>query len=203
MKESLVNQVIQWLRKPSIGLRSTHIDCFSTLKIHTEDETEPFMFHATPDFYNKTRFDWCNIKWENSDIGSCDLYPGRLLMFIDPTNLSFKNTVGIEKLGKYWAVTNSCGPVEQFSAKKRKRSTSSYTYSNQSNVVIQRLQIEDEIRLVDCDAIDGETFVLCDTRVHSSEKDNYVLKLNNLNKWGRLFMSPEIWGRKNRKRRTD
>ena len=193
LKEKFVNQIIKWLRNPSIGLKSTHIDCFAMLKIHTKYENKPLLFHANPDYYDKSRFDWCNIKWETHENESDELYPGRLLMFIDPTHMKFDNKEAIKKLGKYWAVTNNCGIVKQVSTRKKTKFEREEVYADKSNVIITKLQIEDEIRLVDCDAIDGEPFVLCDKRDSNFENNEYVLNLANLNEWGRLFMNSDIW----------
>ena len=71
--------------------------------------------------------------------------------------MKFDNKEAINNLGKYWAVTNNCGIVKQVSKQKKKKSARDHVYADSSNVIITKLQVEDEIRLIDCDAIDGET----------------------------------------------
>lgn len=193
-KESFMKQVFQRLKQADIGLRCDFIDCFTLLKVKTEDG-DIIPFRADPYFFQNNWFDWCETKWE----GYSEMYPSRIFLFIDPANMLFDVADVQENFGDYWAITRNGAEDLR---KPRRITKSNIIYSLESKL-FDSYAMEDSIRLLNCGAINGELFVCSDI---SNEKEqsvpyipharnfvvNHIQKFKNVKEWSRLFID-ENW----------
>ena len=189
-KESFMKQVFQRLKQADIRLRSNYIDCFTLLKVKTQNG-DIIPFRADPYFFQNNWFDWCETKWE----GYSEMYPSRIFLFIDPTNMLFDVANVQQEFGEYWAVTRN-GAED---LRKPKRITKSNIIYSLESKLFDSYAMEDNIRLLNCGAINGELFVCSDISNETNKSSPYVPKPRNfvvnhiqkfkkVKEWSRLFI---------------
>ena len=185
---TFVEEVYKRLQMSDYQIDCNHLDCFTVLKVNAEGKHTSF--RADPYFFKKVWFDWCMTKWETDDDSgntsndtdsSSGLYPARILMFIDPSNMNFKTNV-IRNKGKYWAV------IKCTTDDKRRRSSESTLY--------KRYERENNIRIISCRNISRDAFVCSDIVAvgvnNSIGKPDYnvshVMSLKPIDMWSRVFI---------------
>ena len=133
-------------------------------------------------------------KWEleSSDgyVESVDFYPARILMFIDPSEMNFKNNVTTSK-GKFWAVIR-CTKIDSSSTK----STGFHADTLLSDAYSQ----EDEVRIISCQNIQSDAFVYpdvesVDSTTTNGVKEKYiasrVFSIKPFTQWPKIFIESQ------------
>lgn len=182
--KSFINQVIQRLRCDDYQLESNHIDCFTRLTIANIENGSRHIFRADPYFFQKIWMDWCFITWKegNNDVERRNL--GRLLMFIDPSNMKFGVTVPDEN--DLWAVVRC---TEEDNRPRNK-------IPQLGCRLVSCHKPEDTLRIVSCKSIVDTAFVVTDINkinnsrhtARSSFISEYVLLLKDRKQWAEMFI---------------
>ena len=112
IKNDIIQQVIDRLKKPDFDLESNELTCYTVLHICDSSRNLNHSFRADPYFYKRPWMDWCNSVWGDdiqnnvSALNDMDVeYPCRLLMFIDIKSLKFGKDVSY--LGQFAAIVKS------------------------------------------------------------------------------------------------
>lgn len=188
-KESLVEEVFARLRMDDFQLDCDYLHCFTVLKLNKGGND--ITFRADPYFFKKIWFDWCITKWdtesEESTLPEDDgLYPARLLMFIDPSNMIFKKDV-ISSKGRYWAVIK-CTTIDS-------RRNKSSRFGPQAKL-FKTYARESDIRIISCDNIQNDAYICSDLDFVENKqelgKDDYsashIMSLYPFASWSRIFI---------------
>ena len=128
--------------------------------------------------------DWCNSKWDVDGIQK--QYPCRILMFIDTMNMKFGSPI-VNTLGRYLAIIRS--------TKDDSRSTTSRI--NSTCKLIESFEIEQSIRIIDCDTITKPIFVVPDVIKVKKEfnvkayHSTHILKMVDYQNWSNFFIENE------------
>ena len=144
-------------------------------------------------------FDWCMVNFENWGV-----YPSRCLLFIDALKMKFKNSYDevIKKHGRYWAVIKATSDDKRHrrdkgvSVKLSKKKSSSSRWSSR---IAKSYFVEDKIRIVSCDAIVDEAFVVADYIEKRGTQTNHVLSCSHVHhikspeEWPQIFIDKSKW----------
>lgn len=122
------------------------------------------------------------------------MFPSRIFLFIDPTNLSFNVPDVISKFGKYWAIVRSTTVEDRSNVTTRTNSSNDYMYSFESNIY-ESFKLEEDIILINTSAIDHGIFVIPDINKTSSQRQNqgsynvdYISRFIPAYQWGHEFI---------------
>ena len=184
--EKLIEEVFARLRMSDYQIDCNHINCFTVLR--TFSNGKQILFRADPYFFKKVWFDWCMTKWElessTGSVESVDFYPARILMFIDPSEMVFRNNVTKSK-GKFWAVIR-CTKIDSSSTKS--------TGFHADTLLSDAYSREDEIRIISCQNIQSDAFVYPDIESIDSTgmKEKYiasrVFSIKPFTQWPKIFI---------------
>ena len=218
-KESLISEVMKRLQGPDYDIRCNYLSCFTTLKftndfyentsaVDIEDHPSKLIsFRADPWYYGKPWFDWCITSWTgdeticiddqiSSSYNNTSFFPSKIIMFIDASKMEF-GTTATEDNGKLWAVVRSTV------TDKRKN-------TDRPNIIcklMETFQMEDKIRIINCDQIHRDAYVICDSdsiQVHSSSnrqnqtsssttfRSKHIMNLKPIESWPKIFLN-EKW----------
>ena len=208
--KSLLKGILKRLKMSDFQLKSSHLSCFSILSFIVDhdlieyDEEKIVSFRSNPLFHGKPWLDWCLTSWveDSSNSSSSNesgsnvtsfttLLPTQILLFINPNEMKF----GVEDVentkGSLWAVVRTT--VEDSTRRNKTR---------QNFILSESYEIEKQIRIIDCDYIQDDTFVVADvedTYYKHSENSvnglsklyttNHVICLNDITKWSRKFVN--------------
>lgn len=217
LEHTFIKQVMDRLKSDDYQIRSSHLSCFTTLKFqkdwihHTNDVTknvtsdnkfDDVIFRADPWYYGKPWFDWCVTNWNGDDtivlekqntstnFDDESYYPSKILMFIDPSTMDFGNT-SVETNDTLWAVVQSTTDDLR-------------TPNSRPNVVtklIDTYQIDNKIRIISCDTIIRDAYVICDVdsvqipnrdernyKIGKTYRSQHVMCLKPIETWASLFI---------------
>jgi hypothetical protein len=220
LEHTFIQQVMNRLKSQDYQIRSSFLSCFTCLKFEndwlypvydkTMNEKIPCknnhaIFRADPWYYGKPWFDWCMTNWsgdervqlfhQNNSTNNDDemLFPSKILMFIDPSKMDFGNT-SLETNGSLWAVVQSTTDDDR-------------TTNHKPNMICNLMdtyKIDDKIRIISCDNIVRDTYVICDVNsVQKQNQENRNIKISNMYRsqhvmcfkpietWSTLFINNE------------
>ena len=168
LEKDLIKQIVKRLKMDDYKLLSSTLKCFTVLSFKADCEpnidspNQKCSFRSDPMFHGSPWLDWCIIGWIGNDnivIGDDGselnndvetLYPAQILMFIDPSHMLFDVDEIESTKGYLWAVIRS-------TTNDNRRSTDSRTFQ-----LMKRYQIEDKIRIINCDNIVKDAYVVAD-----------------------------------------
>ena len=197
LNELLMKDIIKRLMLADYNLDSETIHCFSVLKFNDNKgvNRSKIMLRADPNFHKKPWMDWCMIEWEN-DEGIKKNYPGRVLMFIDAKMTKFKNDVVNDK-GRLLAVIKSTDDDKR-SGRNGQR------HNHQCKLIKTYKYQSDIIRIVSCDSIVEDAFVVSDLQSITNDDGDvyrrrgrlfvadYVMQVVPRHEWSKKIFS-DIW----------
>jgi hypothetical protein len=175
----LMKDIIKRLMCVDYNLDSENIHCFSVLKFNDNKgvNRSKIALRADPDFHKKPWMDWCMIEWED-DEGSKTNYPGRVLMFIDAGRTKFKSNVVNDK-GRLLAVIKS-------TAKDERCGQNGQRHNHQCNLIKTYKYESNIIRIVSCDSIVEDAFVVSDLQSITNDAGDVYRRR------GRLFVADYV-----------
>ena len=178
---NLVEEVYKKLSGCNMKLRSKFIVCFTSLKYKVNNRN--IIFRADPSFHGKMWNDWCVTKWEEDDDNEATYFPARILMFIDTNRMVFDEDIN-DKYGRYLVVIRATNNDQ-----RNKQSIG----CNPKSELLKTYLIENNIRIVSCDAIDNNIYVLPDISSYHDKKR----KVDDITKQHRYTVKHVITLRKN------
>ena len=180
---SLIQSVIDRLLHNDYGLESNFINCFTTLHMFDPDTKIKTSYRADPYFYKRPWMDWCDSKWDrNVDDDNEEVFPCRILMFIDTLKMSFEKD--ISEYGRYLAIVRSSEMDNRNSKQK----------PNSHCMLIDTFEYDQYIRIISCDSIIKPIFVVPDVESFEKQTNNitfescHIMRMTDKKEWARNFM---------------
>ena len=189
------------LQMNDFQIESPTIHGFTGLKIESNNN-EQLVFRSDPMFHGKPWLDWCMTSWcgnENIIVGDegnsveNDDYtfvcPSQILMFINPSKMKFNVDDITTDKGHLWAVVRSTLDDKR----KSRNITINLSLST-------KYEIENKIRIINCDNIVRDAFVIADVdsimestmtnrkNLCQIYKTNHVICLEDINIISRRFI---------------
>ena len=179
--QDVLNDIIQRFHNDDYGLQCNYIDCFTTLNIVDVNSNQKDMYRADPYFYKRPWNDWCLSKWTVEN--STDLYPSRILLFVDTTNMTF--TTRPKNDEKYIAIVRASENDQRINLHKK----------NKNCMLIESFEADKYVRMISCDSIVNPVFVIPDVNEFSFHNNKHIFKsshrimIRDKNSWPDMFIN--------------
>ena len=199
--KKLLSDVMKRLQMNDFQIESPTIHGFTGLKIESNNN-EQLVFRSDPMFHGKPWLDWCMTSWcgneniivgdEGNSVENDDdtfVCPSQILMFINPSKMKFNVDDITTDKGHLWAVVRSTLDDKR----KSRNITINLSLST-------KYEIENKIRIINCDNIVRDAFVIADVdsimestmtnrkNLCQIYKTNHVICLEDINIISRRFI---------------